>query len=283
MPQTPPFFLVLGNPIEHSKSPLIHSLFAKQTGIEHVYDKALVPLEHFDDFTLNFFKQAGKGANVTVPFKEQAFRLVDDHTNSALAAGAVNTIIKTKEGKLLGDNTDGYGLLCDLNEKKWIAEGSRILLLGAGGAAKGTILPLLEYNTKVSIFNRTYQKAIEMVERFKGSTYYQSDFGELNVLSLEDLTAEQSAFDIIINATASSLSSEVLKLPGNVFNSQTAFYDMFYAKTDTAFLAYYRDKGCNHLADGLGMLVYQAALAFKAWHGVMPDAKQVLAQVKNVL
>lgn len=276
-------FLVFGNPIQHSKSPLIHSLFAAQTNIDHHYDKHLVAFDSFEQTVKAFFNTVGQGANVTVPFKEQAFEFADDLTPNAKMAGAVNTLIKTQTGQIIGDNTDGIGLLTDLKERGWVQPRNRVLLMGAGGAAKGAILPLLEAGFEVTIYNRTFDKASRLVDQF--SEYFGKDSatGRLRTARLEFLATENIPYALIINATSASIAGEIPAIPLACFDSDTAIYDMFYGQNQTAFLAWFEEQGCHQRADGLGMLIYQAAFAFQRWHGVMPDAKAALSEVRKQL
>ncbi|SES90219.1 shikimate dehydrogenase [Thorsellia anophelis] len=276
-------YMVFGNPIKHSKSPMIHALFASQTNINHQYDKQLIPLDEFDDTIKNFFQTIGEGANVTVPFKEQAFKIADCLTDNAKMAGAVNTLIKLENGQILGDNTDGIGLLMDIRERGWLKLGNRLLLIGAGGAAKGAILPLLDEGFDITITNRTFEKAVHLVDQF-GDYFARTDCnGRLRAARMPLLTNETKPFNIIINATSASIEGSVPTVPSTCFNEHTAIYDMFYGQEQTSFLAWFENKGCHNRADGLGMLVYQAAFAFERWHSVMPDAKAVLSAVRNTL
>jgi len=265
------FYVVFGNPIQHSKSPRIHQLFAEQTAIPHPYERVCAPLEGFQQAVNDFFAQGGSGANVTLPFKQQAYELCAELTERAALAGAVNTLKKLDGGRLLGDNTDGIGLLSDLQRLNLIREGDRILLIGAGGAARGTILPLLKFKCSVTITNRTYSKAEELVEVFR-------DHGNISAVTTDKLGDEQ--FDLIINATSSGVAGAVPKLPAQLINEQVRCYDMFYQAGDTPFLQWCREKGTRQLADGLGMLVGQAAHAFMLWHGVMPEITPVILQLK---
>lgn len=276
-------YLVFGNPIEHSKSPLIHQYFSKITGIEHDYGKCLVPLDKFAQTMDDFFSSIGLGANVTVPFKEEAFRYASKLTDNAQAAGAVNTLIKLSSGEILGENTDGLGLLYDLRQRNWISPSQNILLLGAGGAAKGAILPLLQAGLNVTIYNRTHQRAVDMCQNFQVISEKLSLASKIRSITLEELATEQFTYDVIINATAASISGEVPQIPYHCFNHDTAVYDMFYGQDETAFLNWFREKGLTRLADGLGMLVFQAAFAFEKWHQVFPDANATYEYVFQTL
>ncbi|WP_127959757.1 shikimate dehydrogenase [Serratia microhaemolytica] len=265
-------FVVLGNPIAHSKSPRIHALFAQQTGIEHNYGAECVPLTQFEATVRHFFSTGGRGANVTVPFKEQAYQLVDQLSDRAAVAGAVNTLKRLPDGQLLGDNTDGVGLLSDLERQGLIRHHDRILLVGAGGAARGAIMPLLSFGCEVVLTNRTISRAENLAATLQ-------HLGELSALPLEQL--EQQHFDLIINATAAGISGEHPLLPASIVEPSTRCYDMFYQAGLTPFLSWVRKQGAQQYADGLGMLVGQAAHAFMLWHSAMPAIEPVLQQLRN--
>ncbi|OMQ21182.1 shikimate dehydrogenase [Serratia oryzae] len=265
-------FAVFGNPIAHSKSPRIHALFAEQTGIEHPYGTVLAPLDGFEVALQQFIAEGGKGANVTVPFKERAYEVSTELSDRAAIAGAVNTLKVLPNGGLLGDNTDGIGLLTDLECQQLIQPGDRILLVGAGGAARGVILPLLSFGCEVVMTNRTSSRAQELVTLFQ-------HLGEIVSLPMDQL--DQQHFDLVINATASGISGEIPALPANIVNSTTRCYDMFYQRGETPFLTWVKKQGGKHYADGLGMLVGQAAHAFLLWHGVMPEIEPVLFNLRK--
>lgn len=262
-------YAVFGNPIAHSKSPLIHAAFARQTGQDLVYTARLAPLDGFTGVIEAFRAEGGRGANVTVPFKEQAFALATRRTPRAEAAGAVNTLAFAADG-ILGDNTDGAGLVRDLTANLGFdPAGKRILLMGAGGAARGVILPLLEWApASLYIANRTAEKA-EALARVFGA-------GQVKGGGYTDLPGP---FDLVINATSASLSGDLPPLPETVFAEGALAYDMMYGK-DTPFLAFARARSAR-LADGLGMLVEQAAEAFLLWRGVRPDTAPVLALLRG--
>ncbi|PLR31003.1 shikimate dehydrogenase [Chimaeribacter californicus] len=265
-------YTVFGNPIGHSKSPHIHALFAQQTGIEHPYGKTLVPLDAFEHTLDAFFNAGGQGANVTVPFKEQACARADHLSERAALSGAVNTLKKCEDGSLLGDNTDGIGLLSDLERLEMIKPGYRILLLGAGGAARGVILPLLSYGCNIVIANRTFAKAKQLALLF-------SHMGEIKAKTFTAL--DEPVFDLIINATASGMQGDIPAIPSSLITPDTRIYDMFYQQGLTPFLTWGCHQGATQWADGLGMLVGQAAHAFMLWHGIMPDIAPVLTQLKQ--
>ncbi|AVF36124.1 shikimate dehydrogenase [Rahnella sikkimica] len=269
-----PCFAVFGNPISHSKSPRIHALFASQTGVEHSYGTVLAPNEEFEETLRSFFEEGSCGANITVPFKERAFAESDELTDRAAMSGAVNTLKKLEDGRLLGDNTDGIGMLSDLERLALIQPGDRVLLIGAGGAARGVILPLLSYGCSVVVTNRTFERAQHLSHIFESK-------GDIRALAFSDLASEK--FDLIINATASGIKGEIPAISEQVFTTQTRVYDMYYQAGLTPFLRWAKDHGVTFYADGLGMLVGQAAHAFYLWHGVMPEIEPVLAQLKQDL
>jgi len=264
-------YVVFGNPIQHSKSPRIHQLFAEQTAIPHPYDRFCAPLDGFKHAVNDFFAQGGGGANVTLPFKQQAYDLCSELTERAALAGAVNTLKKLDNGRVLGDNTDGIGLLTDLQQRELIQEGDRILLIGAGGAARGAILPLLNAGCSITICNRTHAKAEELVGVFE-------HHGAVRALATNELN--DATFDLIINATSSGVAGGLPELPANLVNEQVRCYDMFYQIGDTPFLQWCKQQGASQVADGLGMLVGQAAHAFLLWHGVMPEISPVIARLR---
>ncbi|MEQ1662882.1 MAG: shikimate dehydrogenase [Thiobacillus sp.] len=260
-------YAVFGHPIAHSKSPLIHAAFARQTGQAMTYEAILAPLDGFAASLADFIAVGGRGANITVPFKEAAYALATRHTPRAERAGAVNTLSITPDG-LVGDNTDGAGLVADImGNLHFTLAGKRILLLGAGGAARGVIAPLLaQHPAALVIANRTDSRAQALAELF-GDGVGASNFNTLNGM-----------FDLIINATAASLAGELPPLPPTVFGSHTLAYDMMYGQ-DTPFLRFARAHGATP-ADGLGMLVEQAAEAFFVWRGVRPDTAPMIAALR---
>ncbi|WP_455268748.1 shikimate dehydrogenase [Rahnella aceris] len=269
-----PSFAVFGNPIGHSKSPRIHALFARQTGIDHTYGTVLAPQEAFEETLRSFFENGALGANITVPFKERAFAESDELTERAAMSGAVNTLKKFEDGRLLGDNTDGIGMLNDLERLALLKRGDRVLLIGAGGAARGVILPLLCYGCPVVVTNRTFERAQHLSHIFEKK-------GDIRAIALADLADE--SFDLIINATASGIKGQIPEIPESVLTTQTRVYDMFYQSGLTPFITWAKNNGVTHYADGLGMLVGQAAHAFYLWHGVMPQIEPVLEELKKDL
>ena len=265
---------VFGNPIGHSKSPLIHRLFAAQTGQALSYEALLAPLDDFAGFAREFFRD-GLGGNVTVPFKEQAFRLADELTERARRAGAVNTLKKLDDGRLLGDNTDGAGLVRDLTHNAgFTLLGKRILILGAGGAVRGILAPFLaEQPAQLLIANRTPSKAEALAEAF-------ADLGALRACGF-DYAGEP--LDLIVNGTSASLAGDVPPLdPRLIKPGHTLCYDMMYGAQPTAFNQWAAKHGAR-TRDGLGMLVEQAAEAFFVWRGVRPQAAPVLAELRRQL
>lgn len=270
---TPDQYCVFGNPISHSRSPDIHHIFANESQQNINYQKQLVDIDGFANAVTDFINQNGKGANVTVPFKEQALVLADELTERALLAGAVNTLT-FKEGKIFGDNTDGEGLVQDLITNQVILKDSRILLLGAGGAARGVLLPLLAQNPRsIVIANRTVSKADKLCQHFADNRITTASFDEL---------VDQS-FDIIINATSASLSGTLPPIPPTIINDHVICYDMVYGKDETRFLQWAKAQGAIKVIDGLGMLVGQAAVSFSIWRGVTPQVQPVITALRASL
>jgi shikimate dehydrogenase len=264
----------MGNPIAHSKSPRIHTLFAQQTGESLDYTAILVPLDDFAAAVAGFLATGGKGLNITVPFKEQAWQLATTRSPRAERAGAVNTLVLHANGKHHGENTDGVGLVRDLHDNHGLELGGRrILLVGAGGAARGVIEPLLEAKPRLLVIaNRTADKAVELARQF-------CTLGHTEGCGL-DVAAGQ-AFDLIINATAAGLTGAVPALPDDVVGTGTACYDMMYGTVPTAFMEWARRHGARAVMDGLGMLVEQAAESFYLWRRVRPDTAPVIAALRN--
>jgi len=265
-------YAVIGNPIEHSRSPQIHSAFARQTGEDISYGHILGGLDTFEDDAAGFFAAGGRGLNVTVPFKERAFALADSLSARASAAGAVNTLIADAQG-VRGDNTDGIGLVRDLacNHLFGLA-GARILLLGAGGAARGVLRPLLdEKPARLLIANRTASKAVALAGAAAG-------IGNVSGCGLDDLAG--LSFDLIINATAAGLQAKVPDIPNDCLAEGGWTYDMLYSNEPTAFVDWGRAQGAARALDGLGMLVEQAAESFRLWRGVQPDTGPVIESLR---
>lgn len=268
-------YAVVGNPIAHSKSPDIHRLFADETGQVLTYEKILAKLEDFPATARAFFAAGGKGLNVTVPFKEDAFRLADRKTERAEMAGAVNTLAIQADGCLLGDNTDGAGLVADLLGHSWPVKGKRLLIVGAGGAVRGVLAPLLaEKPAELVLANRTEIKAVQLATAF-------SHLGPVRACGLPALSGQP--FDLVINGTSASLSGSLPTLPTGLFAPRAAAYDMVYGAEPTAFLRWAAEQGVQRLADGLGMLVGQAAEAFYLWRGLRPDTAPVIKALRAQL
>ncbi len=266
-------YCVFGNPIKHSRSPFIHQSFAKATKQTLHYDICLVKLGSFTEAVNDFISKGGKGANVTVPFKEQALMLADKLSDRARLAGAVNTLT-FKGGEIYGDNTDGEGLVQDLLRNNIQLKKSKILLLGAGGAAKGVILPLLAQNpSSIVIANRTVSKAEALIEQFHDS--------RLNACGFEEVS--EKIYDVIINATSASLSGKLPVIPSSVIAEETVCYDMVYGKELTPFLVWAKAQGATKIIDGIGMLVGQAAVSFHIWRDVKPEVESVIEQLKSSL
>jgi shikimate dehydrogenase len=265
-------YAVIGNPIGHSKSPQIHRLFAEQTGEQMSYEALLAPIDDFAG-TLRSFLSDGLGINVTVPFKEQAWALVDQHTSAAQRAGAVNTIQRQADGSLLGDNTDGKGLVRDIQHNAGLSlAGLKILLVGAGGAARGVIQPILAAGpAQLCIVNRTVSKAEALGALF-------IDLGPVSAAGFQWI---EEPVDLIINATSASLAGNLPEIsPKLIRPGHTWCYDMMYANEPTPFNRWAAGQGAERCLDGLGMLVEQAAEAFLLWRGVRPETAPVLAALR---
>lgn len=268
-------YCVFGNPIGHSKSPQIHRLFAEQTGQTLSYDARLAPLDDFAGNAREFFEQ-GLGGNVTVPFKEDAYRLATELTERARRAGAVNTLKTLEGGGLLGDNTDGAGLTRDLTVNHGVVlRGARILVLGAGGAVRGILEPFLgQQPACIVIANRTASRAEQLAEEFK-------DLGSLRGGGFD---LKDQPFDLIVNGTSASLAGELPPIDSALIApGHTVCYDMMYGKDATAFNRWAAEHGAARCIDGLGMLVEQAAEAFLLWRGVRPDSAPVLEALRRQL
>lgn len=262
-------YAVFGHPIKHSKSPRIHRLFAEQTGQTLEYTAQDVPAEQFQRAVTTFFAKGGKGLNCTVPLKELAWNYVAHKTERAQLSKAVNTLALQADGSLLGDNTDGIGLVTDLiaNHGLDLSE-IRILILGAGGASRGIILPLLEQAPQTLVIaNRTVNKAVKLAAEFHNK-------GSITGCGFDDLNNRQ--FDLILNATSASLSGCVPPLPAGLLAKEGACYDLAYGNEPTAFVRWGQENHALKSLDGLGMLVEQAAEAFFIWRGVRPKTRPVI-------
>ncbi len=262
-------YAVFGHPIKHSKSPRIHRLFAEQTGQTLEYTAQEVPAEQFETAVARFFAEGGKGLNCTVPLKELAWAYADHKTERAHLSKAVNTLALQPDGSILGDNTDGIGLATDLTVNHGIAlSGIRILILGAGGASRGIILPILEQVPQsLVIANRTVDKAVKLAAEFHGK-------GPITGCGFDDL--ENRQFDLILNATSASLSGSVPPLPTGLLATGGNCYDLAYGNEPTAFVRWGLENHAAKSLDGLGMLVEQAAEAFFIWRGVRPKTRPVI-------
>lgn len=265
-------YAVWGNPIKQSKSPTIHSLFAQQTGKTLIYTAQLGDEIAFEQQLLHFFNNGAKGANITAPFKERAFKLADIHSEACLLAQACNTLKRLDDGRLFADNTDGEGLKADLMRLNWLKPHQKILILGAGGATKGVLFPLLKAQQHITIYNRTHEKAVQLAGNF-------ANFGQIQAACWEEIV-EQS-FDLIINATSLGLQGKCVELPSALF-ADSKIYDMQYAPNmDTPFIRYAKQQGAKSYQDGLGMLVGQASFSFQLWENTMPNIEPILEKLKQ--
>jgi shikimate dehydrogenase len=269
-------YAVMGNPIGHSKSPYIHARFAAQTGQDLGYEAILVELGGFPAAASQFGSSGGRGLNVTVPFKQEAWALATRRSERAERAGAVNTLRFEADGGLYGDNTDGVGLVRDLKDNHGVAlAGRRVLLLGAGGAVRGVLAPLLtERPALLVIANRTVDKAEQLAATF-------ADLGPVHGCGFADLAGER--FDVVINGTAASLHGEMPPLPAGILAPGAVCYDMMYGKEPTPFLRWAAEAGADSVLDGLGMLVEQAAESFWLWRGVRPATAPVIAALRAAM
>lgn len=272
-------YAVIGHPIGHSKSPRIHSAFAKATSQRMVYEALLAPLDGLEKTWADLLANSGRGASITVPFKQQALALCHQLSERAQQASAVNTLMVLADGQVRGDNTDGAGLVRDIiSNAGWTLAGQRVLLLGAGGAAAGVVGPLLAAGVAhLCIANRTLAKADTLAAAFSGH-------GSLSTVAVSALLQanESASYDIIINATSASLQGKGIALDASWYRASSAVYDMMYG-FDTVFLAWAREQHISRCRDGLGMLVEQAAEAFYLWRGVRPETHSLLASLRAEL
>ena len=258
-------YAVIGNPIKHSKSPLIHTHFAAQTKQNMDYVRLLAPLDDFRQSVLDFRAQGGKGLNVTVPFNLEAYALADHLTPRAQRAGAVNTLVFQEDGSIQGENTDGVGLVRDLTQQHVTLKNANILLLGAGGAVRGVLAPLLaERPANLTIANRNAERAQQLAHDF-------ADLGSIHGCGYDEL--KDKNFTVIINGTSASLSGELPPLPDNLLTQGGVVYDMAYGTEPTAFQRWGEAHGASKALDGLGMLLEQAAESFYVWRGVRPNTQ----------
>lgn len=272
-------FAVIGNPVAHSRSPQIHAAFADQTDIRLQYGLLPAAIDQFENVVTRFFAEGGCGLNVTVPFKERAWEMAQSGlTERARIATAVNTLW-LEGGQLYGCNTDGVGLLADIERLGFSIHGESILLIGAGGAAKGACAPLLRAGCeRVHIVNRTAKRAADLHRHLAQALPECA-----NRLSSGGLEQVAGQWPLVINATSSSISQQAPNIPGLAFTPGALAYDMFYANRNTAFMRFAQQAGAEHVADGLGMLVGQAATSFAIWHGVAPKIEPVLKQLREQL
>lgn len=264
MNSEPDRYAVIGNPVAHSRSPEIHLLFAEQTDEDILYDRLLAEPGDFAAIVSGFFEAGGRGLNVTVPFKGEAFEWAEQHSDLAAHAGAVNTLIAQDDGTFLGANTDGIGLLRDLKKSLRLSiQDTRILILGAGGAVRGILGPLLhEKPALLLIANRTPERAEALAEHFQ-------THGQIRGCGLEAI--EPGPYDLIVHATSAALQDQDLGLPGTLIGPQTRCYDLLYSDTDTPFMHWAKTQRASQVTDGFGMLLEQAAESFYLWRGKRPD------------
>ena len=270
-------YAVMGNPVSHSLSPYIHERFAEQFGISLSYQAIAVEPGDFAAAVQRFAADGGNGLNVTVPYKLEAWKIASSRSPRAELAGAVNTLRFDSDGALYGDNTDGVGLVTDIraNLDKPIA-GARLLIIGAGGAVRGVIGPLLQAGpVQLHIANRTAEKAEELIRLF-------GTHGNCSASGLGDIPVERP-YDIVINGTAASLHGDMPDLPDGLFAADALAYDMMYASEPTPFMRWAARRGATRIADGLGMLVEQAAESFYLWHGVRPATEAVIGEMREHL
>lgn len=270
-------YTVIGNPIAHSVSPDIHHVFGELAQRRIQYTRTEATNENFAAVVQHWKEQGGLGCNVTMPFKSLAMQTVDRIKPCARRAQALNTIFMHKDGSLVGYNTDGSGLLADLRGTHRVdPAGLRVLMVGAGGASRGVIGPLVDRKpTALFITNRTISKAEELADHFGG------DQASVQTISLDNL-ANTEPFDLVINATSSGLTGAELALPDGLFSKNSMAYDMVYSNTDTPFMSWARSHGASKVVDGFGMLVEQAADAFLIWQGVRPKTRLVYPRLTHL-
>ena len=268
-------YAVFGNPISHSRSPQIHAAFAKQCDQRLTYEACLVAEDQFDDTVRDFFATGGKGLNITVPFKQAAYALADQLSERAQRAGAVNTLM-LRDAKLYGDNTDGVGMMRDIVDNLgWTIKDKRVLILGAGGAVRGVLAPLIACQpAQLVIGNRTVSQAEAL------STHF-ADLYDIQACAIDDL--DKYNVDLIINGTSASLSGELPDLPAGIISTEGCCYDMMYSATPTIFMRWAQQHDVTAVADGLGMLVEQAAESFYLWRGVRPSTAPVIDAIRRTL
>ncbi len=269
-------YVVFGNPIRQSRSPQIHAAFAEQTGQRLTYRAQLIELGHFAEVAHEFFAGGGKGCNITVPFKLYAYAFAGELSGRARRAGAVNTLAAQSDGSIYGDNTDGVGLVRDIEQNlAWEIHDKRALIIGAGGAVRGVLEPLLRRHPRhLVIANRTLEKAEQLAGEF-------SDLGAVRACAFDAFDDEQ--FDLIINATSAGLHGETLELPASLLAQGCCCYDMTYGAEPTPFMRWAASEAAWAVADGLGMLVEQAAESFCIWRGVRPQTRPVIDMLRASL
>lgn len=269
-------YAVFGNPVAHSKSPQIHARFAEQTGQDLTYTAEHIEEDDFEAAVERFLQDDGKGLNITVPFKERAWALAQWRSERAELAGAVNTLYRLDDGRIAGDNTDGVGLVRDLADNNGVAlTGARVLVLGAGGAVRGVLQPLLAAGVEsILIANRTLSRAENLAALF-------AEDGRVQACGFDQVSPE--AFDLIINGTSASLQGELPPIPAVTVGARTACYDMMYGAELTPFCRWATQLEAGCVIDGLGMLVEQAAESFRIWRGAQPQAMPVIAALRTAL
>ncbi len=269
-------YAVFGNPIRHSKSPLIHTAFARQCGQDLQYRAVRVEPGAFARCADNFFSQGGKGLNITVPFKEDAHAFADQLSERASRAGAVNTLAKMADGSILGDNTDGVGLIRDMVANLgWTVQSARVLIIGAGGAVRGILEPLLrERPRELRIANRTAEKAAQLAAAL-------AELGPISGGGMDGIDGRQ--FDLVINASSAGLAGEMADLPAAILTDRSCCYDLLYGTEPTAFTRWAAQHTAWAVADGLGMLVEQAAESFYVWRKVRPETRPVINQIREMI
>lgn len=280
MRSSPSRYAVIGNPVAHSRSPEIHARFAEQTGQDLVYERLTAPLDGFEAAVDAFRAAGGSGLNVTLPFKQQAHACAHRLTDRAAVAGAANTLAFT-DGDVLGDNTDGPGLVADIRDRVGLdLGGCRLLLLGAGGAARGVVQPLLEAGvSRLVVANRTPGRALAMVDELR-ARMAPGPGARVSACALDEVG---DGWDVVVNATAAGLADAAPALPGRAWTGVRLALDMVYGAAPTPFMRAARAAGCPRVEDGLGMLVGQAAESFALWRGVRPDTRPVYAMLRERL
>ncbi len=269
-------YMVVGNPIAHSKSPQIHTLFAQQTQQDILYTKLKVEHGTFPEVVANFREMGGKGLNITVPYKHEAWDLADERSSRAELAGAVNTIQIREDGSYFGENSDGIGLFRDLSDNNGVLiEDKKVLVLGAGGAVRGILEPLLAANpSQLTITNRTAERAEDLAELF-------AEYGNVDGGGFDELDGQH--YDLVINGTSASLKGKMPPLPFDLLAEGATCYDMMYSAEPTPFMEWANEYGADKVLDGLGMLVEQAAESFEIWRGVRPQTAPVIQQLRDEL